>query len=185
MDMAGNLSAQSIERLLAERTRRLAERERPADTTPHAHVAVCRVGREFYGLDLALCGAVVDYRGSVPMRGGHPALLGVVSHHGQTFGVVDLAVLIGLGRGGSGEDHAHLVFLRRNRGIALRVDRVVGTYHLPLTQSGPQNRAAARDAANVTSYALAPAGTVGEAETVVSILDLARLLKPVHSPSGA
>lgn len=184
MPHAEYLSAESVERLLAERTRRLAERSRPADTTPRKHVAVCRVGREFYGVELASCGAVVEYRGAVPVRGGHRALLGIVGHHGQTFGVVDLAMLLGLGRAGTGEDTSHLLFLRRVRELALRVDRVLGTYHLPLTRTGAQTRAGA-EAVSVNAYALAAPGVLAQDETVVSIIDLAQLLKPVHSPSGA
>jgi chemotaxis signal transduction protein len=179
----GVISDAKAAALMAERTARLAARERRVAAAPRRHLIVCSLGREFYGIDIAACGGVMPFGGAVSISGGHPAILGLVSRHGRTAGVVDLGRILGLTAGAEAET-GHLIMLRRERGLALLVDRVHGAFHLPLASADLGSRPRA-ETEGVTAYAMAPARTLGDDEAVVAVLDLAQLLKPVQLQSGA
>ncbi len=110
------------QRILAERTRRLAERRDTPDSERPVPVMVLVAGSERFALKLADAAEVAVARAAAVLPRSDPALLGLMDIRGTLCRVYDLALLCGLPapaqRGGG-----HVVRIRAGNAVGLRVDR--------------------------------------------------------------
>lgn len=129
---------------------------------------VCACGGERFGLPLAEVAQVLPGRAVTPIPGALPAVLGIVALSGAIVSVLGLARA--LGRGGEWQGaEGHLVVLRGG-GVALAVDRVLGTALAPAEAARGES---GFGAGPVSGYA--PASAAGPGDFV--LVDLARLLR--------
>jgi purine-binding chemotaxis protein CheW len=171
-------------RLLEERAERLARRGVTATAPPMAPVLLLAAGGETFGLDLLRVAEVLPAEPPYPLPGSPPAVLGLRARAGRLHAVLDLAALLGLTPLGAeeGPSGGHDVLLRRDprsatgaRRFALRVGRALGAQApLPL----PPERTPPSPGGAVAFHARLP-----EAETILAVLDIDRLLRP-FAPSS-
>ncbi|TPG60429.1 chemotaxis protein CheW [Roseomonas nepalensis] len=172
--LLGGMDEARAERLLEERTRRLAGRgtRREAAGAP---VLVVALGGELFGLPLDGVAAVLAAEPPCRLPGSPPEVLGLRARAGRIHAVLDLARLLGL-PGGEGE---HDVLLRPppagGRRLALRVGRALSAL-APRPLPGPASPA---PASPVAFRATLPGA--GE-PPVLGVIDLGRLLRPYASP---
>ena len=161
------------ERLLDERTRRLA---RPTEQAAPLHAAsylVCMLGRSLYGLPLAGVARVATFRRAAPLPGQPAAMIGVTGRAGALSHIFDLGALLSDGAAVAAPGFA--VALRRPPPlVTLRVDRVLGVAPVaPLTATEAAPLPASPPA--VSGYARCMG--VGELDgPLVALIDLDRLL---------
>jgi purine-binding chemotaxis protein CheW len=187
--LLGALDEARTARLLEERTRLLARRM-PAEAASvgdaSAPVLVLALGRETFGLDLALVAEVVPAEPTSLIPGAPPAILGLRARAGRLHSVLDLAALLGLPPyGAAGQQHD--VLLRQSgstgpggRRFALRVDRALSAQR-PVPVAA--DRAPARAGGPVAFHALLPNDAAES--TLIAVLDLGRLLQPYLRPSAS
>ena len=129
-------------RILDERAAILAGRGKAADAAqatlpPHL---VCETRDRLYGLAPALIERVLPAAfHPVPLLAGlaQRTVLGVASHGGLFYSLIELSQLLDPGAGGGGGTGGIMLVLRRaDRRIALRVDRVLGLLVLRATATG-------------------------------------------------
>src|SRR5690606_36709056 len=86
-----------IDRILDERTARLARAEAEDRTSRHAlDVLAFAAGRELYGLEAKHVAAVLPGRSYVPVAGEPAALRGLFGQSGRLISALDLPVLMGI-----------------------------------------------------------------------------------------
>lgn len=204
----GNLGETRAARLMEERARRLAARGAAAPAVTGAPVLLVALGGETFGLPLDGVAEVLPAEPPCPLPGSPPAVLGLRARAGRVHTLLDLAALLGLPLGAAG---AHDVLLRpvpglpAGRRLALRVGRALSAVSpLPL----PPERAPTRPEGAVAFHAALAAPTLSPAASGavalaasglaapaapaapdaaegsrVAVLDLARLLRPLATPS--
>lgn len=173
----GGMDGARAERLLEERTRRLARRgTAPDPAAAAAPVLVVALGEELFGLPLDGVAAVLPAEPPCRLPGSPPEVLGLRARAGRIHAVLDLARLLGLPPG-EGE---HDVLLRPppagGRRLALRVGRALSAL-APRRLPGP---AGPDPGGPVAFRATLPGGE--EPPPVLGVLDLGRLLRPYASP---
>ncbi|MBB5694617.1 chemotaxis protein CheW [Muricoccus pecuniae] len=203
----GTLGEARAARLMEERARRLAARGAAAPAVTAAPVLLVALGGETFGLPLDGVAEVLPAEPPCPLPGSPPAVLGLRARAGRVHTLLDLAALLGLPLGAAG---AHDVLLRplpgfpAGRRLALRVGRALSAASpLPL----PPERAPTRPDGAVAFHAALAAPTLSPASGAVAlaasglaapaapsapdaaegarvaVLDLARLLRPLATPS--
>lgn len=171
---------QRAARILEQRTRLLAARGAAAPAETRLPVMVCQLGTEFYGLPLGAVAQVLRPTGWAPVPGALPAMLGLFSHAGQMFCLLDLAQALGRAAPEGQGEGGHVLLLRTAgpRRFALRVERAAGVAEVtPLPESGrPSERA-------LTGHALTPPEMAGGRRALLGLLDPHRLLQPFMAPA--
>ncbi|MDJ0388037.1 chemotaxis protein CheW [Roseomonas sp. E05] len=166
-------------RILEQRTRLLAARgAAAAPAEARLTVMACQLETEFYGLPLGAVAQVLPLMAWAPVPGALPAVLGLFSHAGQMFCLLDLAMA--LGRAAPQGEGGHVLLLRAAgpRRFALRVERVAGATEVtPLQDPGrPAERA-------LTGHALTPPELAGGRRALLGLVDSHRLLQPFMAPA--
>lgn len=96
-----------------------------------------RVGEEHYALDVAHVVEVADLGAPTPVPGAGPAFLGVGNLHGQVVPFLDLAALLGAGRGAL---PARAVVVEDGvRRAGLAVDEVMSVGAAPEATEAPES----------------------------------------------
>jgi purine-binding chemotaxis protein CheW len=185
IDRSRILSAEErIQHILDDRTERLAARAQahaaPAAEAPR--VLACGAGREHFGIPIEAVAEVLPYRECVPVPDGPAALIGLFGRSGRLVSVIDLAMALGLEPAVADEQPWHLVLLRgEHPQIALRVDQAIAvTDIVPL--AGEEAGGFRTEA--VSGYAR-PGSGFADQDRVLSVLDIARLLRPFLPSSPA
>lgn len=183
-DPAAPLDGRRVQAILDERTARLAARRDDAAKAeqPHARVLACAIGQEVYGIALHAVAEVLPARPPVPVVGAQLPVLGAIGLGGRMYSVVDLAAALGLRSGppdNKQDSPGHLLRLNHmSRRMALRVDRamaVISAVALPPDRE-PKTGMGGKA---INGYALAPAGSITARETLIGLIDLDELLRPV------
>lgn len=128
--------------IIARRTAALAARPGPkaaegvmAPDASRRALILWTAGGSLGAIDLAEVEAVLPFRGCARLPTREAACLGVFSHAGRFFSVMDLPRLLGMSADASangGAERAHLLLLRGTApALALAVDRVLGRFDLP------------------------------------------------------
>lgn len=177
------LAPERANRLLDERTERLARRSRgdaaAADET--TRVLICAVGSEYYGLPLGAVAEILAFRAPMPVPGGPRGLIGMLGRGGHLVSVIDLAMAVEQAAPGSERDPAgrHIVLLRQEKPrVALCVDRALAVDAVvPLTEDGTT------DFRMNAVIGYAKTARFADQDNVVALLDLDRLLRPFLSSS--
>lgn len=180
------------ERLLAERTRRLATRPLRSLAAPAVAAAtaaerrlVVEVAGDYYGLALASAVEVLAPLPVGPVPTAPPAMIGLFAHRGRLYNLLDMAALLGSPRPRTpGLPKGRLLVLEDIDGaaIALLADAVLGA--APATPL-PTEAEAAGSGEGALRYARAPAGALGRDPVVFALLDLPRLLHPFIAATTA
>lgn len=175
-------SADRTERLLDERTERLAARRRDRhsqdiDGGREVQFLVCSVGEMQVGFRIGDVAAVLPHQSPIPVPSRHAAMLGIVSAGALLHNVIDLASLVGASRKAEIGKGARLVLLRRaTPKIAFHVDEVSDTRSVPLQQTRLEG--APLDLRGVAGYL---SRGDNSNEQGIAILDLDALLAPLLS----
>ncbi|MFC7736838.1 chemotaxis protein CheW [Roseomonas sp. GCM10028921] len=203
----GTLGEARAARLMEERARRLAARGAAAPAVTAAPVLLVALGGETFGLPLDGVAEVLPAEPPCPLPGSLPAVLGLRARAGRVHTLLDLAALLGLISSATG---AHDVLLRpvpgfpAGRRLALRVGRALSAasplplpperaptrpdgavaFHAALAAPTPTSSPAASGAVALAASGLAAPAAPDAAEgSRVAVLDLARLLRPLATPS--
>ncbi|MGE4218665.1 MAG: chemotaxis protein CheW [Alphaproteobacteria bacterium] len=167
------------ERLLDERTRRLARPAAEDGPTDAASVLVCALGRSLYGLPLQGVATVARFQRAAALPGQPAAMIGLTGKAGAFFHVFDLGAWL---TGTSAvTTPGFIVALRRPPPrVAIRVDRILGVATaIPLTAAEAAPLPASPPA--VSAYARS-AGT-GELDgPLLALVDLDRLVSAETLP---
>jgi purine-binding chemotaxis protein CheW len=184
IDRGRALSAEErIQHILDDRTERLAARVQAHAAPAEApRVLACGAGREHFGIPIEAVAEVLASRECVPVPEGPAALIGLFGRGGRLVSVIDLAMAMGLEPTVANEQPGHLVLLRgEHPQIALRVDHAIAvTDIVPL--AGEEAGGFRTEA--VSGYARPESGFADQ-DRVLSVLDIARLLRPFLPSSPA
>lgn len=125
--MTGTASAEDRLRLriLDERTRRLAARRETPDSERPVPVLVLSAAGERFALRLTDATDVSVVRPAAALPRAHPSLIGLMDIRGSLCRVYDLGLLCGSTATG-GRASGHIVRIRTDEALALRVDRAEG-----------------------------------------------------------
>lgn len=108
-------SAERVQRLLAERARRLAQEEAsPGTAAEGIAILQCRVQDERYAVPLRVLEAVRPAVGLVPVPCTPPFVAGILNVRGEIVSVLDCAAALGLP--GTPAEHGDVLLLRVRRG---------------------------------------------------------------------
>lgn len=108
--------------ILRERARRLAAwSDTLVGDRRTASVLVFGLGSEDFALPVETISEVVPFAGCTPVPRAPAEVLGVINLRGVIHPVIDLRCLLGLDAGPEEHRPAHILFLRRGRGLGLLV----------------------------------------------------------------
>jgi hypothetical protein len=114
------------DRILADRTRRLAARgEIRAGTVRNSSLLVWGIAEELYGIPPSEVQAVIPYNGCTPILSREPSCLGVLVWRGSFYSVIDCGRLMLVATETSTDGHLLLLTAATPR-MALSVPRVLG-----------------------------------------------------------
>lgn len=117
--------AARLEECYRQRARQLATRSTEAAASVEAMpVLIFSVSGERLSIDLSAVVEILPYAKCSALPGAWPELLGVINNRGRIWSVLELAALLGIPRGTSGQD-GYIVIARRNAAVVgLRVDEL-------------------------------------------------------------
>lgn len=174
-----DLSREAMERILAERTARLAGRNTQA-TADVATVDLLLgiVGQERFAIRATAVAGVIPFPGAVPVPGERGSLLGLVSHRGLVYRVHDLGALLG-GTSGAAPGTGFLLILRAAQPrIALWAEQLLST--ISLAPSQLEGLAADGEAGGPISGRLM-IDTPDAGRSGASLIDIDQLLETLRS----
>ena len=188
-EIDAGLSPSIIRQILDERTKRLAGRATleaaTLDTaTPPMldQMLVCAIAAERYGFPVEAVAEVLPARPVIPLPGAPPAIIGIFGRGGGVVGVLDGALALGAAAPTAHPRNGHFVLLRQRRPrLAVRVDRALGVAPAKIIERFAPSPLEGSMA--VTGFARSPAGRFEQSETLLTIVDVAQLLR-TFAPRG-